>query len=299
VGRRGDRKIRVLILLPARDFDPTEAAVSWKILRGAGHDVVFATPRGERAACDPLMITGVGLDPWGWIPLLKKIRVIGLVLRANRDARAAYDELERDTAYAKPLRYDALRTGAFDAVVLPGGHRARGMRAYLEDATLQRLVAEFFDADKPVAAICHGVVLAARSTSAKTGRSVLYGRTTTALTWRQERLAAGIGRISRFWDPQYYRTYADAPGEAPGYRSVQAEVTRALENPNDFREPQPGTPDYDRKIDGTARDSAADARPAFVVRDGTYVSARWPGDAHTFAKIFVTVLSGAATLETR
>jgi putative intracellular protease/amidase len=280
-----------LIPLPARDFDPSEAAVSWKILRGAGHDVVFATPYGQRAACDPLMITGVGLDPWGWIPLLKKIRVMGLVLRANRDARTAYDELERDAAYAQPLRYDDLRAGAFDAVLLPGGHRARGMRAYLEDATLQRLVGDFFDAGKPVAAICHGVVLAARSTSAKTGRSVLYGRATTALTWRQERLAAGIGRVARFWDPRYYRTYADAPGETSGYRSVQAEVTRALESPNDFREPHPGTPDYDRKIDGTARDSAADARPAFVVRDGTYVSARWPGDAHTFAKTFATVLS--------
>ncbi|MDB5041685.1 MAG: ThiJ/PfpI family protein, partial [Candidatus Eremiobacteraeota bacterium] len=78
-----------MIPLPARDFDPSEAAVSWKILRGAGHDVVFATPHGERAACDPLMITGEGLDPWGLIPLLKKIRVMGLVLRANRDARTA------------------------------------------------------------------------------------------------------------------------------------------------------------------------------------------------------------------
>ena len=102
---------------------------------------------------------------------------------------------------------------------------------------------------------------------------------------------AGIGRFARFWEPTYYRTYADARGEVAGYRSVQAEVTRALEKPEDFREPQPGTPDYDRKVSGTARDSATDARPAFVVRDGTYVSARWPGDAHTFAKTFAAVLS--------
>ena len=32
-----------------------------------------------------------------------------------------------------------------------------------------------------------------------------------------------------------------------------------------------------------ARDTAADPRPAFVVDDGTYLSARWPGDTHTFA----------------
>jgi hypothetical protein len=31
------------------------------------------------------------------------------------------------------------------------------------------------------------------------------------------------------------------------------------------------------------RDSASNARTAFVVDDGKYVSARWPGDTHTFA----------------
>jgi hypothetical protein len=55
-------------------------------------------------------------------------------------------------------------------------------------------------------------------------------------------------------------------------------------------------PDYHCKISGTTRDSAINERPAFVVRDGTYVSARWPGDAHAFAKTFATVLSEAAKL---
>jgi hypothetical protein len=32
-----------------------------------------------------------------------------------------------------------------------------------------------------------------------------------------------------------------------------------------------------------ARDTATDSRPAFVVDDGNYISARWPGDTHTFA----------------
>jgi hypothetical protein len=31
-------------------------------------------------------------------------------------------------------------------------------------------------------------------------------------------------------------------------------------------------------------------RPAYVVEDGTYISARWPGDVHTFAKRFSAVL---------
>ena len=34
-----------------------------------------------------------------------------------------------------------------------------------------------------------------------------------------------------------------------------------------------------------------DDRPAFVVEDGNYVSARWPGDAYLFAKRFATKLA--------
>jgi hypothetical protein len=30
--------------------------------------------------------------------------------------------------------------------------------------------------------------------------------------------------------------------------------------------------------------------PAFVVQDRNYVSARWPGDAYTFAKTFARLL---------
>ena len=81
---------------------------------------------------------------------------------------------------------------------------------FLEDGDLQRFVADFFDADKPVAAICHGVALAARSISTSTGKSVLHGRRTTALTWRLEKSAYSMMRfLGRFWDPEYYRTYTE------------------------------------------------------------------------------------------
>jgi len=75
------------------------------------------------------------------------------------------------------------------------------MRDYLESDTLQRHVVSFFEAQKPVAAICHGVLLAARSISKRTGRSVLYGYRTTALTWALERSAWRVARATRFWDP--------------------------------------------------------------------------------------------------
>ena len=281
---------RVLIPLPARDFDPSEAAISWQVLSNAGHSVTFATPGGGPAAADEMMLSGEGLDPWGAIPLLRKLPLIGLLMRANRNARNAYVAMLADHNYARPLRWDAVDASAFDGLLLPGGHRARGMREYLESEALQRCIADFFEAQKPVAAICHGVLLAARSISQKTRRSVLYGYRTTALTWALEKSAWKVARVTRFWDPNYYRTYLEKPGEPDGYMSVQQEVMRALAHPEDFLDVPKTDPDYRRKTSGLQRDTLEDARPAFVVADRNYVSARWPGDVHTFAKTFACLL---------
>ena len=281
---------RILIPLPARDFDPSEAAVSWQVLSKAGHVITFATPDGRSAAADDLMLSGEGLDFWGEIPLLRKLPLIGLLLRANRDARNAHAAMIADPNYTSPLRWETIDPSAFDGLLLPGGHRARGMREYLESPTLQRCVVDFFEAQKPVAAICHGVLLAARSLSKRTGRSVLHGYKTTALTWALEDSAWKLARVTRFWDPNYYRTYLEKAGESDGYMSVQQEVTRALARSEDFLDVPTADPEHRRKASGLQRDTIDDARPAFVMRDRNYVSARWPGDAHTFAKTFADLL---------
>jgi hypothetical protein len=134
------------------------------------------------------------------------------------------------------------------------------------------------------------VLLAARSIDPATGRSVLHGRRTTALTWALERRAAAVARVTRFWDPHYYRTYSEQRGQPFGYMSVQHEVTRALAGPDDFLDVVPGTPDAGLKSSGRARDTLTDDRPAFVVEDGNYISARWPGDVHTFATRLCSIL---------
>jgi len=273
----------VLMPIPSLDFDPSEAAVGWQVLTRAGHRVVFATPDGRPGAADELMLTGRGLDPWGRLPGAERVVLLGRVLRADAGARRAYARMVADPAFRTPQRWEAVEPGSFDALYLPGGHRARGMRPYLESELLQALVVESFRRGLPVAAICHGVLLAARSTDPGTGRSVLHGRRTTALTWTLERLAWRVARRSRFWDPDYYRTYPEAPGQPEGYMSVQQEVTRALARPEDFLDVTARTPDAGRKA-GRHRDTATDERPAFVVTDGDYLSARWPGDAHTLAK---------------
>lgn len=280
----------VLIPIPDRDFDPTEVAVSWRVLTRAGHRVVFATESGAPGAADDIMVTGRGLDVWSALPVLGAIPLIGLALRANKDGREAYREMLASNEFRHPIAWARATLDGVDALLLPGGHRARGMRSYIDSDALHGLVVDAFRRGVIVAAICHGVLLAARSVDPATGRSVLYGRKTTALTWAMERLAWRLTRVTRFWDRNYYRTYTEQHGQASGYMSVQSEVTRALENPADFRDVVRGSPGWRRKTSGMSRDTATDSRPAFVVDDGGYVSARWPGDTHTFATVLARKL---------
>jgi len=223
------------------------------------------------------------------------IPLIGLMLRANKDGRSAYQDMVRSAEYRQPLSWAQAGLDGIDALVLPGGHRARGMRSYIDSDKLHRLVVDAFARGVMVAAICHGVLLAARSVDPSTGRSVLYGRKTTALTWAMERLAWRLTRFTRFWDPNYYRTYTEEPGQPGGYMSVQSEVTRALRDSSDFCDVVRGTPDWWLKSSGMVRDTATDSRAAFVVDDGGYVSARWPGDTHTFATVLSQKLKAVAS----
>jgi protease I len=110
---------------------------------------------------------------------------------------------------------------SYDALLLPGGH-AKGVMPYLESTLLHSTVREFFARGKPVGAICHGVVLAARSIAAS-GKSVLHGRKTTALLRSQELLA---WNLTRLYLGDYYRTYPT---------TVEDEVTAALGQPGDFQ----------------------------------------------------------------
>ena len=307
-----DAMKRILMPLPDEDFDPTETSIPWSMLTEAGHEVVFATQAAKRPQADPMMLSGEGLDPWGFIPGLRKLRVVGLALRAQQGARDAHDRMQLDASFRSPLPFEEVDIAAFDGLLIPGGH-GPGMVPYLENDTLQAIIAEFFESGinadsttstpsgdsihedsqgpKAIGAICHGVVLAARATSPTTGRSVLHGRKTTALTWRQEKLAWQLTKyFARFWDPDYYRTYSEQAGEPEGYRGVEAEVTRALAAKSDFIDVTKGLPNYEAKTNDRRRDSRYDSRPAFVVRDKNYVSARWPGDVHTFAKEFIKIL---------
>jgi putative intracellular protease/amidase len=237
--------VQIVMLLPDADFDPTESSLPWKALRNAGHQVSFATPSGRPGVADPrLVTTGFGL--------------LSPVLMTRPEAIESYRAMERDDAFARPLRYEDVPS-SIDLLVVPGGH-APGMKTMLESEVAKQIVRDQFARARPVAAVCHGVLLLARA-------GVLRGRRTTALTKTME-LAAWA--MTKPFLGDYYRTYP---------KTVEDEVVESLARREDF-DPGPLVPRRDTP-----------EKLGFTVRDGDYVSARYPGDCHAFARSCVALVA--------
>jgi putative intracellular protease/amidase len=144
--------------LPDHDFDVTEVAVPWRLLTDAGHEVVFATERGGfPPQADPLLLTGVLFGQLG----------------AEPEPKRFYGQLAAAPEFRAPIAWEAVEPASFDGLVLPGGH-APGMRQYLGSAVLRDKVSAFWALDRPVGAICHGVLVLARA-------GLLAGRRTASL----------------------------------------------------------------------------------------------------------------------
>lgn len=203
----------------------------------------------------------------GTVPAADPLLISGVLfgqLGAEPEPKAFYAELRASPEFHHTVSWNELDVAQFDALVLPGGH-APGMKQYLGSDVLQAKVREFVALKRPWGAICHGVLVAARA-------GVLKGRKTTCLPAYMERTAYFLTA----WKlGTYYRTY-------PAY--VEEEVRAALAAPDDFvRGP----------THLMARGTDTDDGPAFVVEDGEYVSARWPGDAYRFARALLSRLESA------
>ena len=235
----------ILIPLPDHDFDPTESATPWQVCTERGWTVSFATEHGEVAAADHRLLKGPILGPLG----------------AGPKAIAAYKRMVQDEAYQHPIPYAEIVPARFNGIVLPGGH-APGMKQYLDSAVLQRKVLEFWKQGKVIGAICHGVLVAARSVDPETGKSILYGSKVTALTKDLEM----TGFALTFWLlGRRYRTY-------PCY--VADQVRGVLECPEDFK-------------------VGKSMLIPFAFRDRQLVTSRWPLDAMAFTRLFVQAMEDA------
>ena len=130
----------------------SEFAEPFTVFREAGLDLTVASPRAGAAPIDP---------------------------RGYPDADViadARDALARLNA-TRPL--GAMQASDFDAVFFPGGHGP--MFDLATDATAKKLIAAFWAAGKPVAAVCHGPA-ALLDVALDDGSTLLKGRRVTGFT---------------------------------------------------------------------------------------------------------------------
>lgn len=232
----------ILIPLPDHDFDPTESAIPWKICTSRGWKVTFSTEHGNVAQADPHLLKGRIRGPLG----------------AGAEALAAYREMTQDPAYQHPIPYADIDPDRHLAILLPGGH-ASGVRPYLESPVLQDKVLQFWQQGKLIGAICHGVLVPARTIDPETGRSILYGHKVTAPPRSLDR----IGYLLNSW--LLGRSYLTYP------RCVAEEVRACLESPEAFS-------------------NGPSVLAPYVVCDGNLITARWWLDAELFSERFADEL---------
>jgi len=249
------QKKKILMPLPSKDFDPTEAGVTFFQLSMHGHEVIIATPNSNVAIPDQLMLTG------------KQLGLLKNSLMADKNGRSACHYMQNSKSFNQPISYDQINVENFDAIILPGGHD-KGMREYLESKLLQQKVLEFHQQKKLIAAICHGVVVLAR-TKDTDGKSILFKRKVTALLKKQELIAYNL---TKWYLGDYYLTYPT---------TVEEEIISQLENKKQFISGLKN--DSWLEVALLKRDQLNKYTNSLVVEDEHILTARWPGDAHLFS----------------
>ena len=235
----------ILMPLPDQDFDPTEAALPWQVCTSRGWQVAISTEHGKVARADPNLLKG----PFPGL------------LSAGAKARAAYQQMTQDPAYQHPIPYAEIDPGREGALLLPGGH-APGNRQYLESPLLRSKVLQFWQQGKLIGAICHGMLVLARTIDPQTGRSVLYGHKVTALPKWLDRAAAWLLK----------RGYIMYP------LCVADEVRACLERPEDFS-------------------IGEGILVPYAVCDGSLITSRWSLDAELFSESFANQMQQRLSAE--
>ena len=137
---------------PATGIWFTEFSEPFEVFRKAGAAITVASPRGGPAPVDPRGYPG-------------KEEIAGV-----RDALAALNAT---------VRLSSVDPAAFDGVFFPGGHGP--MFDLAVDPEVKALIAAFWEAGKPVAAVCHGPA-ALLDVKLSDGSTLLMNRRVTGFT---------------------------------------------------------------------------------------------------------------------
>ena len=146
-------------------FWAEELLEPYRVLTSAGHSVSIATPGGVVPLADPASVQ-------------------------EGDAAA----IAAIPALTAPLVLADVDPAAFDAVFYPGGHGP--MQDLATDPDSAALIVATLDAERPLAAVCHGLaaLLAARDAA---GEPVITGRRLTGFSDEEER-QAGLAERAPF-----------------------------------------------------------------------------------------------------
>jgi len=157
---------RVLIVVTSHDrIDDThptglwleEFAIPYTEFKSNGFDVTVASPQGGKAPLDP---------------------------RSEPKPEEASNSAEARAALEDTKVLASLSADDFDAIFLPGGHGT--MFDLPNNEALQKLLGAFGEADKVIAAVCHGPAGLIGVTSPN-GTPLVAGKTVTAFTDEEER----------------------------------------------------------------------------------------------------------------
>ena len=283
---RSPRLSTVLIPIPDRDFDPTEVAVSWRVLdpqrspRRLRHRERRARGcrrhHGQRPGPGHLVrATGIGRDP------------------ADRAGAAG----EQGRSRSIPGHVGLQRISASGE--LGEGQPRRHRRVAAARRSPRPRNAQLHRQRDPATAcrrrLCprgdRGRDLSRRA-ACRPQRGSRH-RSLGALRTQDHRadLGAGAHRLAPhprhplLGSPTTTAPTPRNPANPTGTCRCSRKSLVPFEDSADFCDVARGSPHWRLKTSGMVRDTASDSRPAFVVDDGNYVSARWPGDTHTFATV--------------
>lgn len=174
-----------------------------KLLLDAGHQVTFATPKGNAPTVDATSVDKMYFD--GDEAALKT-------------HRALLDQLKLTSRTESPVislpRVAQIGYARFDAVYVPGGHAP--MQDLLTSPELGKLLADFHARNKTTALVCHGPIallstlsdaqgfttrLAARGTVEQRPDWIYAGYRMTVISNQEEELAKGLleGGVMKFY----------------------------------------------------------------------------------------------------
>ncbi|GEO81297.1 type 1 glutamine amidotransferase domain-containing protein [Pararhodospirillum oryzae] len=189
-------KKKVLTVLSEHGYWGEELLGPLECLEAAGHELEMMTPKGRRPRALPVSMDPGFVDPPLGMPVTSaetatKVRALdeSSRLASCRNLSAWFPErpyfsaphfLRALEAYNENLAQARRDLEAFDALLLVGG--SGPIVDMVNNQRLHDVILAFYQADKPICAICYGVACLAFARDLNERKSILWGRHVTGHT---------------------------------------------------------------------------------------------------------------------